>query len=342
MNKIIAFDLSSGDKGSTEAIKAAVDFCSLNKDWKVVGFLAEEVEIKNKPSNLEIIKCTEVIEMTDGPLQVRRKKDSTLVRAIDFVLEGKADGIVSPAASGPLVTAGFLSFKAIEGTKPAFAPIFKNINGKQLVALDIGANIGADAHTLEQYAIMGSTFSKVLGLSDNPVVMQLNIGEEDKKGTELQKEAFKLMDENPIINFKGNLEANQILLTDEFDVMVTEAYAGNIALKSVEGTLYATRDILKTSVNKRFLDKIGIGVLAKKFKKDFRSFAKGLSGGACVLGLNELLIKSHGGSDAEELLNTLHTAKRLIENDLINKLKEAIDNDENPNEDKGIPRESGN
>ncbi len=327
MNKVIAFDLSSGDKGSTEAIKAAVDFCSINKDWKVLGFIAEEISIDKKPDNLEIIKCSQVIEMNDGPLQVRRKSDSTLVKSIESVLEGKASGVVSSASSGPLVTAGFLMFKSIEGTKPAFAPIFKNINGKQIIALDIGANIGADAHTLEQYAIMGSIYSKVLGLSTDPIVKQLNIGEEDKKGTELQQEAFKLMTENSEINFKGNVEATELLTSDDFDVLVTEAYSGNVALKSVEGSLYAIKDILVKSVNNRFLDKIGIGVLAKDFKKNFKSFARGLSGGACVIGLNELLIKSHGGSDASEFVNSLETAKRLIENDLISKIKEAIDNE---------------
>ncbi len=328
MNKVIAFDLSSGDKGSAEAIKAAVDFCILNKDWKVVGFTVEDLDIKNKPTNLEIEKCTEVIEMTDGPLQVRRKKDSTLVRGIESVLEGRTSGLVSSAASGPLVTAGFLMLKPIEGTKPAFAPIFKNINGKQIIALDIGANIGADAHTLEQYAIMGSIYSKAMGFSENPIVKQLNIGEEDKKGTELQTEAFKLMSENSDINFAGNVEATELLIGDDFDVVVTEAYAGNVALKSVEGSLYAIKEILMTSINSRFLDKVGIGILAKNFKKNFKSFAKGLSGGACVIGLNELLIKSHGGSDANEFMNTLDTAKRLIENDLINKIKDAIDNNE--------------
>lgn len=324
MNKTIAFDLSSGDKGSTEAIKAAVDFCVNNKDWKVLGFLAEDFNIPNQPKNLEIVKCSEVIEMTDGPLQVRRKTESTLVKGIEYVNEGKASGLVSAAASGPLVTAGYLMFKAIEGTKPAFTSIFKNITGKQIIGLDIGANIGADAHTLEQYAIMGSVYSKVLGLSDNPIVKQLNIGEEDKKGTELQNEAFKLMNENENINFKGNIEANEILTSDSFDVLVTEAYSGNIALKSVEGSLVAIKDILKKSINDRFLDKIGIGILAKDFKNNFKSFAKGLSGGACVLGLNELLIKSHGGSDCEEFLNSLMTAKRLIEEDLVKQIKEVI------------------
>ncbi len=321
--KTIAFDISSGDKGSTEAVNAAVDFSLSNKGWKVLGFVAEDINIPNKPSNLDFIKCTEVISMDDGPLQVRRKKDSTLVRAIEAVINGEANGVVSAASSGPLVTAGFLMFNAIEGTKPAFAPIFKNVKGKQIVALDIGANIGADAQTLNQYAIMGSLYAKAIGISNNPIVKQLNIGTEDKKGTELQLETFDLLNKNESIVFKGNIEPTELLTTD-IDVVVTEAYSGNIALKSVEGTLLAVKEVIKGSINKSFLDKIGIGVFAKGFKKDFKGFAKGLSGGAAVLGLNEVLIKSHGGSDKEEFINTLETAKLVIDNELIRKIKEAL------------------
>ncbi len=324
MEKVIALDLSSGDKGSTEAIKAAVDFCLKYKDWKVVGFLKEEVVIPKQPSNLEIVKCTEVIEMTDGPLQVRRKSDSTLVKSIEYVLEGKASGVVSPAASGPLVTAGYLMMKPIEGTKPAFAPIFKDINGKEVVALDIGANIDADAETLNQYAVMGSVYAKALGIANEPIVKQLNIGEEDKKGKQLQLDAFKLMSENKDIIFKGNIEASEILLAGDIDVLVTEAYAGNMTLKSIEGSLLAMKEILKKSVKAKFMAKIGIGVFAKNYVNNFRGFARGLSGGACVLGLNELLIKTHGGSDSTEFLNSLETAKKLIENELIESIKEKI------------------
>ncbi len=322
--KTIAFDLSSGDKGSTEAIKAAVDFSLSNKDWKIIGFSYEEIDTKNLPKNFEVVKCTQVIEMTDGPLQVRRKKDSTLVKAIEYVLEGKADGVVSAAASGPLVTAGFLMFNSIEGTKPAFAPIFENIKGKQMVALDIGANIDADAKTLEQYAIMGTVFAKVMGISKEPRVWQLNIGTEDKKGTQLQQEAFELMKNNETINFKGNVEATEIITSDEIDVIVSEAYSGNIAIKSFEGMLMGVKSIIKNSINDSLLDKIGFGVFTKKFRKDLKSFATGLQGGAIVLGLNNILIKSHGSSEAEEFKEGLNTAKELIEKDLIKLIKEAI------------------
>ncbi len=324
MKKTIAFDLSSGDKGSTEAIKAAVDFSLLNKDWKILGFLAGEINVPNKPSNLEIINCSQIIEMTDGPLQIMRKKDSTLVKAVEAVVNGEASGVVSAAASGPLVTAGYTLIKPIDGTKPAFASIFRNYENKPIIALDLGANVGADAKTIEQYAIMGKLYSEKMNYSKDPIVKQLNIGEEDKKGGELQIEVFKLLSENKDINFKGNVEADNLLLDNEFDVVVTDAYSGNVALKSIEGTLKIFKKIIKNSVNKSFSDKLGFGLFTKKFKKQMRLLANGLTGGAVVLGLNELLLKSHGGSNSETFMASLETAKLLIENNLVKEIKEAI------------------
>ncbi len=323
MNKTIAFDLSSGDKGSTVAFKAAVDFSLLNKDWKVIAFVKEDIDTSGKPSNVEIRKCTEVITMEDGPLEVRRKKDATLIRAIESVSNKESSAVVSAAASGPLVTAGYLTFKSIEGLKPAFAPVAKRISGKPLIALDIGANVGADAQQLNQYAEMGTALSRVLGLSKEPVVKLLNIGEEDKKGTQLQLDAFELLKENKNINFKGNIESSQMLIDEEYDVIVGDAYSGNIALKAIEGTLESVKTIIKSSMEKSFMTKMGIG-LAKGFRKDLRAFVKGLSGGAVVLGLNEILIKSHGNSDAVELQESLETAKTLVEKDLIKSLKEVL------------------
>lgn len=323
MNRTIAFDLSSGDKGSTVALKAAVDFSLLNKEWKILAFVKEDIDTTNLPSNIEIRKCSEVISMDDGALEVRRKKDATLVRAIDAVVNKEASAIVSAAASGPLVTAGYLTFRSIEGLKPAFAPIAKRLSGKPLVALDIGANVSADANQLNQYAEMGSIFAKVLGLSDKPVVKLLNIGEEDKKGTQLQLDAFALMKENEKIIFKGNLESTQILHDEEYDVAVVDAFTGNVALKSIEGTLEAVKVLIKNSMSKSVKDKIGIG-LAKGFRNDLRTFVKGLTGGAVVLGLNEILIKAHGNSDETEYQETLETAKKLVEKDLIKSLKEVL------------------
>ncbi|BDU67509.1 MAG: phosphate acyltransferase [Candidatus Tyloplasma litorale] len=325
MNKIISFDLSSGDKGSIEALAAAIDFCVLNKDWKIKGFVKEKIEIPNKPNNLEIIQCNELIEQNDGPLQVRRKKDSTLVRAMESVNNNEAAVALSAAASGPLVTAGYLIFKSIEGIKPAFAPIFFNKDGKPRIMLDVGANLDVDALTLNQFAVMGSLFSKSMGFSQNPIVMQLNIGTEDKKGRTIQQEAFNLMKNNHQINFKGNIEANNALIENEVNVIVTEAYSGNILLKSYEGAFKIFKSIMKESANNSFLDKIGF-TFAKNFRSKIKVATNSDAGAVPVLGLNKLLLKAHGNSSKAAFFNSLNDAKKLIEKDLVNQIKEKINN----------------
>lgn len=323
MNKVIAFDLSSGDKGSTEAYKAAVDFSNLNKDWKILAYTYEDIDLTNKPSNLEMIKCSEVISQNDGVLEVRRKTDATLIRAINAVVEGEAFGVISAAASGPLVAAGFLFFKTIEGIKPAFAPIIASPTGERRVILDVGANIGADAKVLNQYAMIGTIFAKELELSKNPIVKQLNIGSEDKKGGELQKEAFELMSKNPGINFKGNIEANEIFMAKDVQVIVTEAFAGNIAIKSFEGATEQFKQMIKSSMNESFFDKIGF-IMTKRFRNKMKTSIEEQGGGAVVLGLNELLVKAHGNSNAKSFGNALLVTKKLIDSNLVNKIKESI------------------
>ena len=325
MKKVIAFDLSSGDSGSLEALSAAINFAKLNKDWKILAYSIDEENITSKkiPSNIELIICKEIIEQADGVLEVRRKNDATLVKAIEAVKNGNAEGVISTAGSGPLVTAGFLNFRGINGSKPAFAPLVSSVDGQSRVILDVGANIGANAEQLNQYAIMGSVFIKALNINDNPIVMQLNIGSEDKKGTDLQQETFKLLKDNDQINFKGNIEANEILSRSDVHVILTEAYSGNIALKSYEGAIEQFKKTIKDSMSESFLSKIGF-VLASRFRKKMKLATNDELGGAIVLGLNNLLIKAHGRSDAKLLFNSLMAAKKLIESDLINNIKKAI------------------
>lgn len=323
MKKIIAFDLSSGDADSIEALNAAIDFSLSNKDWKIKGYSFEEINRKDIPENLEIIKCSELIGQNDTMIDFRRKSDSTLYRSIDSVKKEEAGGVVSAAASGPLVAGSFMTFRSIKGLKPAYAAIASSVDGKQRVMLDVGANISPDAQTLNNYAIMGSEYIKALGISKNPIVKQLNIGEEDKKGTQLQQDTFELLSKNKKINFKGNIEPNLILSKGELDVIVTEAYSGNIALKSYEGCIRMVKDVLKESRRTSILDKIGF-VLTHKFRKKLKIATNSDSGGAVVLGLNYLIVKSHGSSKEKDFLNALNTTKKLIEENLISNIKEAL------------------
>ena len=216
-----------------------------------------------------------------------------------------------------------MTFRSIGGLKPAYAALASSVDGQQRVMLDIGANISADAQTLNKYAIMGSEYIKALGISKDPIVKQLNIGSEDKKGTQLQQDTFKLLSENKKINFQGNIEPNLILSKEKLDVIVTEAYSGNICLKAYEGCIRMVKDVLKESRKTSLLDKIGF-VLTHKFRKKLKIATNSDSGGAIVLGLNNLIIKSHGSSKQKDFFNSLETAKKLIEENLISNIKEVF------------------
>ena len=325
MNKTLAFDIQSGDHGPSVAYPAAVDFLTKNKDWKIVAFATEDFTIPaDKPENIEVVYCTQKIEQTDSAMQVMRKKDSTLVRAIQYVIEGNASAVVSPAASGPLVTAGYLFSKPMnEEIKPAFAPIYGSAKGSLKIVLDVGANLDADAATLEKYAIMGQEFAKAMNISTNPTVGLLNIGSEEKKGKPLQVEAHQLLKENENINFVGNIEPNE-MFSEGFDVAVADAYSGNLVLKSWEGGILTTANIIKESAKRSLMTKIGL-LLASDLRKSLKVLAnEDKIGGAVVLGLNNIVVKAHGGSKKQMLTNSLGTAKNLVEADITNKIKNLI------------------
>jgi len=269
--------------------------------------------------------CSQLVNQTDGALDFKRKKDSTLYKAVEVVNNDEAAAIVSAAASGPLVTGTYLTFRSMEGIKPAYAAVASTSKGTLRMMLDVGANMNVNAEMLNKYAFMGSEFAKIIGISKKPIVKQLNVGTEDSKGTELQKDAFKLMKENEQINFQGNIEGNQFLDPKiDVDVIVAEAFSGNVATKSYEGAFLLIKNIISESVKTSFLDKVGF-LLAKNFRKKMKialNTEKG--GGGVVLGLNKLVIKAHGSSNKGSYLNSLNVAKSAIEVNLIESIREVM------------------
>ncbi len=320
MNKVIAFDLSSGESGIDAAINAAIKFLDENPDWKIKGFAVEDK--KSTHERLEIVKCDDLIKGDDSVLEVRRKTNSTLSRAIQSVIDGETSAVLSAAPSGALVTAGYIMSRTIDGIKPAFSTSLPASDGKMRVILDIGANIDVTPDVMHQYALLGITYSKVTGYSENPVVRLLNIGTEDKKGTPLQVEAHKLLSEDERINFKGNLEPQGVFTEAGNDVIVTDAYGGNLMLKSYEGAMDFAKTSIKEAMNTSILDKIGIA-LASKFRKSMKALSTDNGGGAIVLGLNHIVFKVHGEARELWMYNSLNELKVLVENDLISKLKEV-------------------
>ncbi len=325
MKKIIAFDMVSGDKGFETAFEAAKIFLKENEDYKIIGFTnIKEIPEEKKIDRLEYRYFDQKINQEDSPLQIKRKPNSTLVKSIEAVIKGEADAIISPAASGPLVTAGYIMSKTmVPSIKPGFAPIFQNHKGEKKIIVDVGANIDTNAETLLTYAKMGSVYIKSLGINENPRVRLLNIGAEEKKGNALMNEAYQLLKDDKSINFLGNVEADSILL-DEEDVIVCDAISGNIALKSYEGAFKLIYKVIKESANDSFMTKLGLGV-SKNLRNNLRNIMNSDDvGGAIVLGLNHLIVKSHGGSDSKYLINSLNVTKKLIELELIEKIRKII------------------
>ncbi len=325
MKKTIAIDLSGGDKEEKVSLPAVYDFLDQFPNWKVIGFTNKN-NLFSKHNNFEIIQVKTRITQDDKPLAIKRKKDNTLVRAMELVKEDKADAIVSAANSGALVFAAYTIFSPIkENVKPGFAPFATKADGQLFTMLDVGANLDSDPIALEKNALMGQELIKALGFHKKPRVKLLNVGLEPEKGNALLKETYKLLEKNNKINFKGNIEGNKILIDKESEVIVTSALEGNIALKTIEGSIMVFVQMLKNNAEKSLLSKIGLG-LAKSFRDDFKNniLNEEYLGGAIVVGLDKLVTKAHGGSNVKMLSNALRTTKILLENDVIKKFEEVL------------------
>ncbi len=329
LKNTISFDLSSGDGDFFDSLNSIVKFLKDNENYKIIAFLTKKDKDRLEDeyfniNNLKFEVCENKIEQTDGPLQVKRKSNSTLVKALKLLVDGKANLLISSAASGPLVTSGYLFSKPINPNfKPAFSPIAKSITGKSKIFLDVGANIDFDSKTLEKYAVMGTIFSKTMKFSDEPRVSLLNIGQETSKGNKLLRETYSLLEKNELVNFVGNVEPNNILLDNE-DVIVSDAISGNIYLKSYEGAFEIVSNSIKDSIEKSKILKIFYPFYKKIFIDLKNKMNSNENGGALVLGLNHLIIKSHGGSNEQQIFNSLNLAKKLNDENFIEKIREVL------------------
>ena len=276
---------------------------------------------KNK---IKIVDAREVISTNEHPVMaVKRKKDSSLVKALNLVKSGEADAIISAGSSGAFLAGCTLIVGRIKGIdRPALAPVMPGKNGPFMI-IDCGANAECKPHYLVQFGLMGKTYFENILKITNPSVGLVNIGIEEEKGNELSKSAHKLLKEANL-NFVGNVEAREIP-TGDINVLVCDGFVGNVILKLYEGAVANIFDILKTSIMSSFRTKIG-GILLKpvfkKFKKDFDYKEYG---GAAFLGVNGICIKAHGSSDAKAFKNAIRQATIFYENKVVDKLKLEIE-----------------
>lgn len=323
----IAIDAMGGDNAPGAIVEGALTAAEEYKDVHIllVGDQARiEPLLSRKPANLEIVHADEVIEADDEPVKaVRRKKNSSMVVAGRLVKDGEADAMISAGNTGALMTTGLLIIGRIKGIdRPALAPMLPTSDGKGVLALDLGANMDASPEHLKQYAIMGSIYrNKVHGI-EKPRVGLLNVGAEAMKGNELTKAAYPLLEEAPV-HFVGNVEARDIL-NGPCDVVVCDGFAGNILLKSVEGAAGVIFSALKQEFTRTFISKLAAAVLVPGLREFRKKMDYTETGGAPLLGLNGLCLKSHGSSNANAIKNAVRQARLALQGNLVESISREI------------------
>ncbi|MBQ8749138.1 MAG: phosphate acyltransferase PlsX [Clostridia bacterium] len=344
----VLVDAFGGDNAPLEIIKGSLLALEEHKDLIIELFgdediikkvLAEVIEesksnkfFSNKKidrdelcSRILISDAKEVISCDEAPVvAVKTKKDSSLVKAVDKLKNDEESvGLVSAGSTGAVLTAGFLKLGRIRGIKrPALAPALPTINGKQVLVIDCGANMDCDEYNLLQFAQMGNAYMKIVLGVENPRIALLSVGVEDAKGNELTKKVFALLKESNL-NFVGNMEARDALSGD-YDVIVCDGFAGNVLIKSVEGTAQLLMSVMKKGFLKNLKTKVG-AVLLKGAIKDMKSMLDYHSfGGSPFLGAKKLIIKSHGSSKAKSIHASINQVVTFTENKLIENIEKAI------------------
>lgn len=326
----VAVDAMGGDNAPREVVKGAVE--AVNGSDKVKVYLVgikerveKELSAYTYPKEqIEIVPASEIIETAEPPvIAIRKKKDSSIVKALNLVKDGTCDAFVSAGSTGATLVGGQVIVGRIKGVeRPPLAPLIPTATGCSLL-IDCGANVDARPSHLVQFAKMGSIYMEnVMGIK-NPKVGIVNIGAEEEKGNALVKETFPLLKNCPDINFIGSVEARDIP-AGAADVIVCEAFVGNVILKTYEGVGATLISKVKEGMMTSLRSKIGALLVKPALRQTLKAFDLEQYGGAPMLGLKGLVVKTHGSSKSIEIKNSILQCITFTEQEISEKIRQML------------------
>lgn len=322
----IAIDAMGGDFGPAPIIEGLVSALRKNNNFKAIAVGNKEELLALIPQNLlsriDIIHTDDVISMSDAATDALKRKDSTIYKSIELVRDGKADAVVSAGHSGASMSLATLRIGRIKGvSRPAIATLMPTSENQNTLVLDVGANVDSEAKNLYEFAVMGQVYAQNVLQLDEPIVGLLSNGEEESKGNEVTKEAYKLISEVP--NFAGNVEGSDIF-KGTVDVVVCDGFVGNILLKTAEGVADTIGKILKKNLRRSLISIAGAVLMRKVFKNlkvrvDYAEY-----GGAPLLGVKAPVIIAHGKSNPKAIQNAIFQAVNAASSDLNHIIEEKL------------------
>ena len=326
----VAVDAMGGDNAPFVTVKGAVDAIKESSQLKVflVGksdvVEAELSKYDYDKDRIEVVNATEIIEMAEPPVMaIRTKKDSSIVKAMYMVNHGEADAYVSAGSTGATLVGGQVIVGRLKGVDRApLAPLIPTEKGSSLL-IDCGANVDARSNHLVQFAKMGTVYMENIMGVKNPTVAILNIGAEEEKGNALVKETFPLLKNCPDINFIGSVEARDIP-AGFADIIVCEAFTGNVVLKMYEGVAKSMMHVIKKGLMSNLKTKIGALLIKDDLKKSLADYNMEKYGGAPMLGLKGLVVKTHGSANEVEVKNSILQCVEFTEQKISEKISEKI------------------
>lgn len=316
-NISIAIDIMGSDFAPESEIKGTLEFLNENTDKNIKLYFVGEVELINaeieknpdlKNYDYEIVNATQVITMEDDATAgIKSKKDSSISIGLDLLKDNKVNAFISAGNTGAILSTSTLKLGRIKGvSRPTIGSFFPTIKDSPTLLLDVGANSEVKPQFLYEFAVMGQVYLSEMYNIKNPSIGLLNIGEEEKKGTETVQEAYKLLKESKL-NFIGNVEGRDIF-PGVADIVVCDGFVGNIILKFAESFIGFFKETLKKYASQSTIKKVKVGLLAPTIKDVFRGFDYQDHGGVPLLGVNGVVIIGHGKSSPKAIKNMLHTA----------------------------------